>query len=150
MISTELVLSIAGLLLAVISLYISRQDKGTEAVKDLEHRLTELESNRFTTEDRQCLQDLELKMSLFWSIVEKEFPRLLVQADTPVLDVLLMKAHRVGIATFTPTERQQLLDNLDVEYINAIEREDSGRAMAISLFRATLLYRKVQGDDNTC
>lgn len=135
-------LSIASILLAVISLYMSRQDKGTEAVKNLEHRLTALETNRFTASDRQCLQDLELKMSLFWTIVEKDFPRLLIQKSTPALDVLLIKSHSTGIISLSLDELDQLLDRLNTEYINAIEQELSGRAMAISLFRATVLYQR--------
>ncbi len=139
-------LSIVGILLAVISLFLSRQDKSTEAVKSLEHRLTTLESNRFTAADRQCLQDLELKMSLFWTIVEKDFPRLLIQKDTPALDILLIKTYSTGINTLSIDELNQLIDRLNIEYINAIEQELSGRAMAISLFRATVLYRRDKSD----
>ncbi len=149
MISLEMGLSVASILLAIISIYLSRRDKGTETVKDLEHRLTTLESNRFTSNDRQLLQDLELKMGLFWGIVEQEFPRLLIQKSTPALDILLARVHNVGISACTPAEQQQLLDKLDIEYILAIEKEDSGRAMAISLFRATLIYHTEQGDKTT-
>ena len=149
MISLELVLSVIGLLIALSSFYYARKDRSTLGAKELENRLTAIETSQFTQEDRQTLTDLELKMGLFWGIVEKEFPRLLVQENTPALDVLLMKAYHAGIGAFTVTECQDLLDKLDYEYIQAIENEDSGRAMAISLFRATLVYRK-ERDNTTC
>lgn len=145
MIAVELVISLIGLTISLVSFYFARKDKGVEQVQSIENRLTSLESNQFTQEDRNCLNELDMKMNLFWGIVEQEFPRLLVRSNTPTIDILLIKASKSGVDSLSATEHKELIERLNVEYVNAIEIEDSGRAMAISLFRATLLYRKSRG-----
>lgn len=141
-----LVLSIIGVGISILSLYLSSSRTTKEDTKRLENRLTRLEGNQFKPEDRECLHEVEVKMNLFWSIVEKEFPRVLMKQRTPVLDLLLEKAEINGVSNLTEIEQDQLLDGLNQEYDRALETEDSGRAMAISLFRATLIYNKNHGE----
>ena len=145
MISIELALGIIGTAIAVLSIYLSRKDQIIDTVKKQENRLTKLEQFQFTQEDRQCLYELKMKMDLWWSIVEKEFPKLLIQKETPKLDILLEKASLFGVGYLKDKEKQDLATMLDDEYHTAIKNEDSGRAMAIALYRAVVKY-KAEGD----
>lgn len=149
MITIELVLSVIGLAVALGSLYFARKDRAVGEVGKLENRLATLEANRFTQEDRDCLNELELKMSLFWGIVEKEFPRLLIQQNTPQLDSLLVKASMNGVGSLTDNEYNELVARLDQEYVSALDDEDPGRGIVISFFRAILKFNKTR-DVNAC
>lgn len=144
MITTELVLSIIGLCVALGSLYFSRKDRSIGEVSKLENRLSTLEANRFTQADRDSLIELELKMGLFWGIVETEFPRILIKAHTPHIDSLLVKASKSGISSLTDSEHHELIARLDQEYMEALDNEDSGRGLAISFFRAILKFNKTK------
>ena len=149
MITIELVLSIIGLCVALGSLYFSRKDRSIGEVGKLENRLTTLEANKFTQEDRDCLNELDLKMSLFWGIVETEFPRILIKVHTPHIDILLVKASKSGVSSLTDSEHNELVARLDQEYMEALDNEDPGRGLAISFFRALLKFSKNK-DVDTC
>lgn len=147
MITTELVLSIIGLCVALGSLYFSRKDRSIGEVSKLENRLTTLEANRFTQADRDSLIELELKMGLFWGIVETEFPRILIKAHTPHIDTLLVKVSKSGVLSLTDSEHNELIARLDQEYMEALDSEDPGRGLAISFFRAVLKFSKIKDVD---
>ncbi len=141
MITVELALGIIGTCISLLSLYLIRSDKSLKKIKSQENRLTKLEQNQFRPEDRQCLYELKTKIDLWWTIVEREFPKLLVQVDTPKLDILLEKAGLFGVDYLGDKEKVDLETMLDDEYQSAINTEDSGRAMAIALYRAVVKYR---------
>lgn len=141
----NLLLSAIGTLTAISSaIYVlfrtSKMDtKDTEKrFSALTERLGKLELSQMTPKERLCLQDISLKMNLFWSIIEKDFPKLLKQETTPELDVLLDK---ITNGPLTTEEHSRLVHLLDVEYNKATAIEDSGRAMALALYKATLTYK---------
>ena len=151
-------ISIAGLLLSLTSLYLVRRDRNTTVITANENRITTLEKDvgtlqdqvpSFTEDDRACLQKVDMRMDLFWTVVEKEFPKLLVQQHTPKLDVLLEKASLFGIKTFSMKEKRDLSTMLDDEIDKARETEDSGRAVGLALYRATVEY-ELRGGNTTC
>ncbi len=109
-------------------------------IKELENRLTKLEQNQFTLEDRECLRELRVKVGVFWNIIEKEAPRLLRQHLTPHLDALLAKAEG-GISRLSKDEKKELKQLVDEQYRKELEKEnlnDPGRALILALYRGVL------------
>ena len=138
-IDPNFLLSFSGLLLAILSfIYTFAKDK-TSDVRVLENRLTTLEGNQFTDEDRKTLKELEVKMGVFWNIIVREAPKLLKQKITPYLDVLLSKAE-LGLSELTPSEKKELLSLLDERYavLTKGDVEDSGKALVLALYKGIL------------
>ena len=138
-IDPNFLLSFSGLLLAILSfIYTFAKDK-TSDVRVLENRLTTLEGNQFTDEDRKTLKELEVKMGVFWNIIVREAPKLLKQKITPYLDVLLSKAE-LGLSALTPSEKKELLSLLDERYavLTKGDVEDSGKALVLALYKGIL------------
>jgi len=138
-IDPNFLLSFSGLLLAILSfIYTFAKDK-TSDVRVLENRLTTLEGNQFTDEDRKTLKELEVKTGVFWNIIVREAPKLLKQKITPYLDVLLSKAE-LGLSELTPSEKKELLSLLDERYavLTKGDVEDSGKALVLALYKGIL------------
>lgn len=140
MISWELCLSSIGIIISVLALYFSRKAQAIKEMKSLENRLTKLESNQMTSRERESLSQLEIKMNLFWGVVESEFPKLLVRKSTPQLDVLLLKAAE-GEA-LDSTEATNLIDGLNKAYASAVEAQDSTRAKVIAFYKAVFVFNR--------
>lgn len=142
-------LSIIATLIAILTLILTEIRRVTLNAKNLEGRLVTIEQHQFLEEDRSCLKELELKMKLLWSIIEKEFPKLLKDPTTPYLDDLLDKVMQVGLAGLTEEQLNNLLDELENEYDLAVKTKNSGRAMMISFLKgsAELIH---SGFKNTC
>ena len=112
--------------------------KGSAAnMKELENRITTNEQYRFTKEDRDCMNEMKLKVDLFWSVVEKEFPKILVRHETPEFDKLLNKASD-GLDKLSLEELSRLSSTLKSQYKIAKEEENPGRAMAIALYKGVV------------
>lgn len=94
------------------------------SAKHLEHRLT----------------SLELKVEPLWAAVSEEIPKLLIRQDTPKLDILLRLASD-NLDSMTDKQIHDMICMLDDEYLKAVKNRESGRAVGISLFRATLKGR---------
>jgi len=138
-IDPNFLLSFSGLLLAILSfIYTFAKDK-TSDVRVLENRLTTLEGNQFTDEDRKTLKELEVKTGVFWNIIVREAPKLLKQKITPYLDVLLSKAE-LGLSALTSAEKKDLLSLLDERYavLTKGDVEDSGKALVLALYKGIL------------
>jgi len=138
-ITTGILISLGGLTISAISLYISLQKTSKETVKDLEHRLTELESSIFTTEDRRCLTETTVKINEMWRMVMKDFPDIIHHDDTPVYDKLLKKA-KVDIQSLTLNERNSLKEMLNNEYSEAVRKRDKKLAYGIAIYRAVFNF----------
>ena len=138
-IDPNLLFSFSGLVLAIISLIYSLSKDKTKDVRDLENRLTNLEGNQFTDEDRKTLKELEVKTGVFWNIIVEEAPKLLKQKITPYLDVLLSKAES-GLSGLTQAEKKELLSLLDERYavLTKGDVEDSGKALVLALYKGIL------------
>lgn len=116
----NVLISIFGLLFSSISIIYSY----VNSAKRLEHRLT----------------SLELKVEPLWDAIRSEIPKLLIKEDTPKLDEFLRMASN-GLSAMTDEQVHEMVCLLDEEYSKAIETGDSGRAVGIALFKATLKER---------
>jgi hypothetical protein len=134
------VIPYASTAIAVTSLIYSIFRNSKEEVKNLEHRITVLEQNEFCQADRVCLYDIKMKMNLFWGIIETEFPKFLKKKRTPKIDRLLEKARMLGIDKLSSDELEELQKGLDFEYELSLKKEDEGRALTITLFKAIIKY----------
>lgn len=115
--TTELILGIIGTSVSLIAMVYSYMN----SAKRLEHRLTAL----------------ELKIDPIWDAIRHEIPKLLISPHTDELDELIKKSIN-GLKDMTSIEIKRLLKLLDSEYQKAIDENDQGRAVCITLFRATL------------
>jgi len=118
-----------------------------DAVK-LEHRLTVIEGNQFTQQDRKCLQETDLKMSLFWEAIKEDFPSLLKHAHTPKFDALLDKAKQ-SIGSLTSKEATELIKMLTSEIEEAKQTEQPARAAIAAFYRSVLKYEVKQENKPT-
>lgn len=141
----------ADTLLAIITFLYAVFVSGQAKAVELENRLTKVEANQFTEADKNCLHELDLKMKLFWGIVETEFPIFLRRDKTPQLDILLDKARVNGVKSLTFDEVGFLDDELKKEYKQAIAEHDSGRALAIAFYSTIVKYTSINGSEkNGC
>ena len=143
-------LAVVGIGVSVFSVLFGVYTYSKSNTKELEKRLVTLEQNSFTKEDRVCLSQLDLKMGLFWTIVEEDFPRLLRKMHTPIIDKLLDLAHEKKLENLSKVELEELMKRLDIQYINALELEDSGRAMAIAIYRIPVKYWAGERGNGVC
>jgi hypothetical protein len=132
--------SAIGVIVAIASFIVARARASVTDTRELEHRLTQLETNQFTKEDRQCLRDNDLKMKLFWGVVEKEFPKLLKQHRTPMVDKLLTKA-AMGLDKLTPNETSKLMKALDNEFNIAVSQKNPRRALMIAFYLKVMEFK---------
>jgi hypothetical protein len=132
--------------IAVTSLLYTLWHTSKQSTTALEHRITALENNQFIPSDRECLHEVDLKMKLFWGIVEKEFPKILHSEHTPKIDILLEKAMTGGVSKLSEDERNQLLTHLKKERRIALKESDKSRAIATAFYEAILKYN---GDRRT-
>jgi hypothetical protein len=153
---TGAILALLSLALSSLSLLYSYFRNRTGDIKELENRLTrlegnqftdidrdrltKLEQNQFTPQDKKCLRELDVKVGVFWSIIEREAPRLLRQHLTPSLDALLAKAEK-GISKLSKKEQMELKKLVDEQYdatVNSGDLEDPGRALVLALYKGVL------------
>lgn len=108
-------------------------------VRDLETRLKgDIRATAFTEDDRKCLHALSEHDALWWGVVKKEFPKILMQLHTPGLDQALNKFLTSGYA-LPRSEALELFSMLNREWEKANEFEDAaGRRIAIALFKGFL------------
>ena len=120
-VDVRLVLGFMGTVIASAAFIVARMGDA----RRLEHRLTSLEE----------------KVEPIWAAIISELPKMLIKADTPELDEILRK-HMTRNRKLTNEEQLRLIELLDEEYQKAVESKDSGSALAITLFRATVRVNK--------
>jgi len=105
----------------------------------MENRLATIEANSFNPSDRESLSELQVKVGVFWSIIESEAPKLLKRVTTPYLDILLSKAE-TGLSHLSSDEQLELYELLKVQYENEIKGDVDapGRALVNALYRARI------------
>uniref|UniRef100_A0A6M3MDN2 Uncharacterized protein n=1 Tax=viral metagenome TaxID=1070528 RepID=A0A6M3MDN2_9ZZZZ len=138
--TTPIDLGVVAVVLSIISIIYGLFRDKAQDVRALENRLATLEGNQFTSEDREGLRALEVKVGVFWNIIEKEAPRILKQTVTPLLDALLTKAEK-GIAKLPRDELLELKRLLDEQYSNIAnggDVEDPGKALVLALYRGVV------------
>ncbi len=107
--------------------------------KKMENRLTKLEENQLTVEDRRCLHDLDTKMRTIWKFFERDLPAALLSPHSPELDVLLDKA-KEGIGQMTINEIRNLYTLVNEECENETPKTDSLRIITLSMYRSFLKH----------
>jgi hypothetical protein len=144
----EMVLPIAGFGLSIVSFLYAMQRASKDDLNilkndaiELEHRLTILEQNQFTNDDRRCLMDTSIKVNMFYQAAKQEAPDLLKHAHTPRYDELLSKA-QVNLSSLTNDEAEELL-KLIQEDINAMKLTEDSRD-AGKVFIATLYANMIR------
>uniref|UniRef100_A0A6M3MGX8 Uncharacterized protein n=1 Tax=viral metagenome TaxID=1070528 RepID=A0A6M3MGX8_9ZZZZ len=138
--TTPIDLGVIAIVLSIISIIYGLFRDKAQDIRTLENRLATLEGNQFTSEDREGLRALEVKVGVFWNIIEKEAPRILKQHLTPLLDALLAKAEN-GIANLPREdllELKRLLDERYADITNGDDVKDPGRALVLALYRGRL------------
>lgn len=151
-----LVVPTISVVVAVFSFLFSYQRASKSDIADvrkdavvLEHRLTVVEQSRFNENDRRCLQDMDLKMSLIWDTVKEDFPSLLKQTSTPRFDLLLDKAHK-NMQLLAPAEVDELLGFLNRDIQEAKETEHPNRAVIAAFYRAVVKYETKKASTVGC
>jgi hypothetical protein len=127
----SMALPIVGLGLSIVSFLFALQRASktdlitmkNEAIK-LEHRLTVVEQNQFTNEDRRCLMDTSIKVNMFYQAAKREAPDLLKHMDTPRYDELLSKA-KEEIQSLTAQEATELIKLINDDIIKMKQNEDT-------------------------
>jgi hypothetical protein len=151
----DMALGIIGLTVAVASFGYSAQKVSKEDAKELEHRLTILEQNQFTNEDRKCLQTVAVKMDMFYETAKREAPDILKHEHTPRYDELLKKARDEGINALTSEEANELIGLICYD-IDEMKKMDENKVSPGKIFIAAVYsdiikwekYKKV--DDKSC
>jgi len=126
----ELIISLTGLALSLISFLIVRSNDA----KALEARITALET----------------KIEPFWKFIQTELPGLIAQEDTPELDLLLMKSLPTNGLRLKTSECEKLISLLEAEYLKAKRNEDTGRSLAIALYKEVLTQRLKESVREQC
>ncbi|MCK4266861.1 MAG: hypothetical protein KAX31_06240 [Thermoplasmata archaeon] len=131
----ELMLGILGAALSIIALIYSWANSG----KQMENRITTLEANQFTADDRRCLYDLETKMNTIWKFFEMDLPRILKSPHTPELDILLEKAEN-GLGSMKVDEVRKLYQLIDLECASETPKTEKTRVLSLSMYRTFLQH----------
>jgi len=105
----------------------------------MENRLTVLEANQFTSEDRRCLHDVETKMNTIWKFFERDLPAALRSPHTPELDELLEKA-KEGLGHMRVDEVKRLYVLIEAECEQETKETSSIRVMTLSMYRSFLKH----------
>lgn len=125
-IDVSLILSIAGVVIAIISFVIARMG---DARKN-EHRFTLMEG------DLKLIKfEIETKLAPVWNAIMTELPKLLISEKTPELDKLLNK-HLTNNNPLTDTEKTRTIELLGIEIKIAVEDKNIGRATTLLLVRS--------------
>lgn len=95
------------------------------------------EVNEVTQDLSDRVKELEIKIDLFWRIVEKEFPRLLKQETTPNLDLILNIAEN-GYDCLTQEMAKDLYMRLKEEYRIALQHERPCRGYLLVMYMGGL------------
>jgi hypothetical protein len=147
--SANSVVAVAAAFIALVSTYLTTKKASKDDVestktdvaavvasaKELEHRLTVLETGKYNEEDRKCLLDTAFKVGVLWTSVLKDFPALMKRESTPRFDALLDKAKK-NIHSLTQKEVKELITFLDAEYEAAKESTTPGRGAIAAFYRA--------------
>ena len=147
---TDPTLSLLGIAVSFIAILFTFFKASRDDVKELEHRLTKLETCQtslgFTEIDRKCLQELKVKSDIIWGIFETEFPKFIQRLTTPLHDTLLKKVSTLGLRSLTQQEFEDLDRFIADEYKQAISQEENeGRQMSLALFGAVVKFARDKG-----
>ena len=123
------------MLISVVAMVYTWMNSG----KEMENRLTVLEANQFTSEDRRCLHDVETKMNTIWKFFERDLPAALRSPHTPELDELLEKA-KEGLGHMRVDEVKRLYVLIEAECEQETKETSSIRVMTLSMYRSFLKH----------
>jgi uncharacterized small protein (DUF1192 family) len=165
----DIILPITGVGLSVVAFLYSMQRASKDDLNTvrkeallMEHRLTVLEQNQFSNEDRKnlaivtqnqftieerkCLIDTSIKVNMFYQAAKQEAPDMLKHSDTPRYDELLSKA-KLDLSVLTADETNELLkliqDDIDRMKLNESTR-DAGRVFIATLYANMIKLEKKQ------
>jgi hypothetical protein len=150
-IETSTVIAVIGLCLSAAAFLINttKASKG-EAVK-LENRLTKLEADQFTDQDRKCLYDIHSRFSILWRVFENDLPRFLKQEKTPQLDAILDRVEKVGLRGLTDSEYVLLEQYITSEYEKTLLDETvQDRGFRLAIYRAVAKFSRNHDAFNSC
>lgn len=83
------------------------------------------------------LNTVKTQFNVFWAVIEKELPKVLIKETTPHIDVLLRKMQtKEGL---TENEKVTLKAMMQYELDNGIGEVDSGRALGYALLIARIV-----------
>lgn len=131
----ELFFTILGLALSIVAMVYSWANSG----KRMENRMTVLEANQLTAEDRRCLHDLDTKMATIWKFFERDLPAALHSPHTPELDLLLDKA-KEGLGQMKVDDVKRLYVLVAEECENETKTTAQIRVIALAAYRSFLQH----------
>ena len=83
------------------------------------------------------LNTVKTQFNVFWAVIEKELPKVLIKETTPHIDVLLRKMQsKQGL---TEDEKLTLKNMMQYELDSGIGEVDSGRALGYALLIARIV-----------
>lgn len=127
--TVELILAILGVVISPIIAMLYR----------LMSRLTVLETNQLSQEDRRCLYDLDTKMSTIWKFFERDLPAALHSPHTEELDALLTSAKK-GIGQMKVDEVKRLYHLIAAECEGQTKETPLLRIIALDAYRGFLQH----------
>lgn len=137
----------ADTLLAIITFLYAVFNSGTVKAVKMEGRISKIEANQITTEERRCVQENDVKMKLIFGMVESEFPKFLRRDTTPSLDILFDKVKVIGVKALTTEEASVFEGELEKEIQLAIKEKDGWRAMALGFYSALVKSSHMDGKE---
>lgn len=137
---TAIIVAIIALLGTLVTAYLTLGKLSKADAVKLESRLTALEQNQFSADDRRCLHDLDTKMTTIWKFFERDLPAALTQPHTGRLDALLKEAKK-GIGNMKVDDAKELFSLIKAEETECQETEEKSRSvrgLKLSMYRSFL------------
>ncbi len=106
------------------------------------------DNNRITSDEKQILTELNIKMGLIWTAISKDLPMGLIKATTPRLDQLLLTING-DYANVSDKDVPEFLELLNQEYEQAKTEENDTRIVGLALVRDALKLEKGLIDPDT-
>lgn len=126
-----------GTLLGMVATYfrgVISQNKHIESIKEeLFERLTDVEKKQITTDTR---------FNVFWTVVEKELPKVLLRLHTPEIDKYLRKIQNGE--QLTPEERRNMKDMMRQVLDKTIDNPETDTGLKLGY---ALLLAKLESDE---
>lgn len=111
--------------------------------RELEKRLTKLESSMITPEERKCLYDTKIKVDLLWNAID--FSKILIKDETPLFDAFLIDLS--SNKKMNKSDINRMIDLTEDEMKKSIENNDKFRFAMLSFLKARLIYKLKEVDD---
>ncbi len=121
-----------------------RSEDQSELQQDINKNSTQiaiLESKSMTSDEKQILTELNIKMGLIWTAISKELPLGMIKLNTPRLDQFLLSING-DYANVPDSDVPEFLELLDQEYQEAKHQEDGTRILGLAIVRDALKLEK--------